>query len=155
VRKTYQIRHERGDYNEEQEDIDDSGYWSSDDLPVEESEEVTDSYFYDHLYDKNDRKLPPKEHLPTSHYDLKSLSEDHKSPPEDLKSPSEDLESPPEDVLSVDDRLESPSGFLQVLKQMEFSLKMRNNLEMLYHPQCFPLSKSVLTLASILVLIVL
>ncbi len=45
--------------------------------------------------------------------------------------------------------------FLRVLKQMEISLKMRNNLEMLYHPQHFPLSKSVLTLASVLVIIVL
>jgi hypothetical protein len=89
VRETYQIRQERGDDNEEKEDIDDSGYFSSDDLRVEESEEVTDSYFYDHLLDKNDRKLPPKEHLPPSHYDLIS-------PPEDLKSPTED-------VMSVDD----------------------------------------------------
>ncbi len=64
------------------------------------SQVVTDSYFYSHLYDKNDWKsLPPKEDLPTPHYDLKS-------PPEDLKSP-------PEDVMSVDDQLKSPSGFLE------------------------------------------
>ncbi len=92
VREMYQIRQERGDYNEDQQDIDDSGYWSSDDLLVKESEEVTDSYFYDHLYDKNDRKSPPKEHLPTSYYDLKS---------------------PPKDVQYVDDQVESPSGFCQ------------------------------------------
>ncbi len=80
----------------QKEDIYDSGYWSSDELPLEESDEVTDSYFYDHLFDKNDCESPPKENLPTSDYDLKS-------PPEDLKSPPEHLKSPPEDVQSVDD----------------------------------------------------
>ncbi len=99
MRETYHTRQERGDYNEEKEDIDDSGYFSSDDLCVEESEEVTDSNFYAHLFDKNDMKSPPKEDLPTPHYDLKL-------PPEDLKSP-------PEDVMSVDDQLKSPSGFLE------------------------------------------
>ncbi len=106
VRETYQIREDRGDEDQEKEDVDDTGYWSSDDLPLEESEEVTDSYFYDHLFDKNDCESPLEENLPTSDYDLKS-------PPEDLKSPPEHLKSPPEDVQSVDDHVESPSGFFE------------------------------------------
>jgi hypothetical protein len=99
VRETYHTRQERGDYNEEKEDIDDSGYFSSDDLRVKESEEVTDSYFYTHLFDKNDKKTPPKEDLLTPHYDL--------------KLPSEDLKSPPEDVMSIDDQLKPPFGILE------------------------------------------
>ncbi len=91
MRETYHTRQERGDYNQEKEDIDDSGYFSSNDLSVKESEEVTDSNFYAHLFDKNDRKLPLKD-LPTPHNDLKSL---------------------PEDVMSVNDQLKSPSGLLE------------------------------------------
>ena len=106
MRETYQIWEDRRNEDQEKEDVDDTGYWSSDDLPLEEAEEVTDSYFYDHLFDKNDWESPPEENLPTSDYDLKS-------PPENLKSPPEHLKSPPEDVISVNDQLKSPSGRLE------------------------------------------
>jgi hypothetical protein len=92
VRETYQIREDRQDEDQDNEDINDSGYWSSDDLPLKEADEVTDSYFYDNLWESAPEEC-------TFDYDLKS-------PPDHLKSP-------PEDVQSVDDQLESPSGFFE------------------------------------------
>ncbi len=60
--------------------LNNSGYWLSDDLPLEEADEVTDSYFYDNLWES-----ALEDH--TFDYDLKSPPEDLKSPPEHLKSP--------------------------------------------------------------------
>jgi len=50
VRDTYHIREGTQDEDEDNEDLNDSGYWSSDDLPLEEADEVTDSDFYDNLW---------------------------------------------------------------------------------------------------------
>jgi hypothetical protein len=51
VRDTYQIREDTQDEDQDNEDIIDSGYWSSDDLPLKEADKVTDSYFYDNLWE--------------------------------------------------------------------------------------------------------
>ena len=99
VRDTYHIREGTQDEDQDNEDLKDIGYWSSDDLPLEEADEVTDSYFYENLWKSSQEEQ-------TFDYDLKS-------PPEDLKSPPEDLKSPPEDVESSDDRVESPPGFVE------------------------------------------
>ncbi len=77
VRETYHTRQDRGDYKQQKEEIDDSGYFPSDDLSVKGTEEVTDSYFYEHLFNSNDSKSPPED-LPTVDNDLKSQPEDLK-----------------------------------------------------------------------------
>ena len=67
--------------------------WTIDDRIRVTSEPHFQDYVRDtHLFDKHDRKLPPKEDLPTPHYDLKL---------------------PPEDIMSINDQLKSPSGFLE------------------------------------------
>ena len=86
MRDTYHIQEDTQDEDQDNEDLKDIGYWSSDDLPLEEADEVTDSYFYENLWKSSQEEQ-------TFDYDLKSPPEDLKSPPEDLKSPPEDVES--------------------------------------------------------------
>ncbi len=64
VQENYILR-EYGE-NDNVKETDETGYFSSDDINNEDTEEVTDSYFYEHLFDDTDLKAPPE--LMSSHH---------------------------------------------------------------------------------------
>jgi hypothetical protein len=112
------------------DDLDDSGYFSEDNLPVEEIDEVSDECFMSHLMDDTDTDTPAK-HDDRSHKQVITKKNVDKPPPEDVLGvfPKSDVtkkderKPPPEDLVpllpqSRDDRKPPPEELFLILRMI-------------------------------------
>ncbi len=106
------------------DDLDDSGYFSEDDLPVEEMDEVSDEWFMSHLMDDTDTDTPAK-HDDCSHKKVVTKKNVDKPLPEDVLgvfpksyvTKKDERKPPPEDLVpllpqSRDDRKPPPEDIV-------------------------------------------